>query len=253
MKKQIAHFFWHGKITLYEYACIGSFVKNNFEVNVWSYDNLKLPTGAINKNAAEILPKEMLFNFEMPRGNAGSLAAFSDVFRLTVIKEKGGWWFDTDCVCLKSQDEFVKLTNDVDIVAGWEDNKTVNNAVIFMSRDLIEKCLGKLKKLCLKNKNIFEWGESGPLLITELVKENNLNSKILPPEKFYPLYFKYAIDALDPSMTLKIESLTKNSFVYHYWSEVFNRKKINKMELPHKDSYLFKYLEPYYFEFLENQ
>ena len=106
MKKIIAHFFWHGNLSLYEYSCIGSFVKNDFDVIVWSYDKLLLPPGAKNKDANDVLSKELLFKFEMPKGNLGSIAAFSDLFRLEVIKKFGGWWFDTDCICIKDQKFF---------------------------------------------------------------------------------------------------------------------------------------------------
>jgi hypothetical protein len=250
MNKQIAHFFWHGDISIYEYACIGSFVKNNFEVNVWSYKPLKLPKGAVNKCAEEILPQTKLLDFEMPKGNMGSLAAFSDMFRLHVIKEKGGWWFDTDCICLAPQDKFLNLSKTNDIVAGWEDENTINNAVIFMSQELVNICIEKLNLLCLKNKNSFRWGECGPQLLTEFIKENNLTSKILPIHSFYPVYFKHAIDALDPLKLLEINALTKESLIYHYWSEIFKRKQINKSELPPAGSFLFNHVYPFYNEFI---
>ena len=42
---QVANFFWGGKLSSYEIANILSFKKNNFKVNVWSYQDLDLPDG----------------------------------------------------------------------------------------------------------------------------------------------------------------------------------------------------------------
>ena len=40
----IANFFWDNKkISIYEYACLKSFLKNNFDVHVYSYKNIILP------------------------------------------------------------------------------------------------------------------------------------------------------------------------------------------------------------------
>ena len=57
--KTTANFFWsNSDISLYEYAYLKSFLNNNFEVNVYSFQKLKLPKGASLKNAAQILHKK---------------------------------------------------------------------------------------------------------------------------------------------------------------------------------------------------
>lgn len=245
MKKIKAHFFWHGKLSLYEYACIASFVHHGFDVIVWSYENLKLPLGATNKNASEILSKDLLFQFEMPKGNVGSIAAFSDLFRLEVIKKCSGWWFDTDCICLKNVEEFFKLNNFQNVVAGWEDKKLINNAVISMTPELSEKCINKINLLSKENNNRFKWGQTGPGLITSVVEENNLFNEILPSSMFYPIHWKNALDVIDPEKTEEVEQKCVNSNVYHYWSEIFSRNNIDKSILPTKDTFLFKHFDYY--------
>jgi hypothetical protein len=249
MKKITAHFFWHGNLSLYEYGCISSFVKNNFNVNVWSYDQLKLPNGATHMDASKVLSKDLLFNFEMPKGNVGSIAAFSDLFRLEVIKNFGGWWFDTDCICLRSEEEFRVINNYNNLVAGWENDKIINNAVISMTPALAKTCIDKVNILSKENKNRFKWGETGPSLITSTVKENNLFDEILPSSAFYPINWRNALDALDPNKTDTIETESKNAYVYHYWSEIFSRNKINKLILPQYGSFLYKHFNEFYEDF----
>ena len=40
-KKEIAHLFWHGApLSLYENACLKSFLLRGFEVNIWAFDDL---------------------------------------------------------------------------------------------------------------------------------------------------------------------------------------------------------------------
>ena len=100
MNIEYANFFWHGaSLSLQEYICISSFVKNGFKVRVYSYNNLTIPEGAELSDASEILPVTDLRKYTQA-GMSGNLAAFSDAFRYHLIDKRGGWWFDTDVICL---------------------------------------------------------------------------------------------------------------------------------------------------------
>ena len=78
-----ANFFWHNnkQFTYYEYACVSSFVKNNFDVNVYSYENIKLPKNAKLKDASKIISKKNIYKYNH-QGKKGCLAAFADKFRI---------------------------------------------------------------------------------------------------------------------------------------------------------------------------
>lgn len=239
MKREKAHFFWHGNpMSEYENKCIKSFVNHNFEVHLWTYDELLIPNGIILEDATRFFEKETI-NTLIQAGVKGSLPSFASLFRLELLSIEEGWWFDTDCICLKDQEEFRKLSESKRIVAGWEDDLQINNGVLkFSERELAAKaCLLRDEILRFRNRDL-EWGDIGPRLITLFVKNNDLESDILPPEYFYPEHYSNALDVLNPKKTELLIEKTKNSFVYHYWNEIFKRNNVNKSILPPEGSFL---------------
>lgn len=232
-----AHFFWHGQLTLYEYNCIRSFVLKGFDVNVWSFQNLNIPSGAKLCSASDIVQEEKIHNFTMD-GKKNSLAAFSDYFRLVLLKHESGWWFDADCICLRSVDEFNQLTKNSSFIVGKESEQYVNNAVIFSNSNVVTQLLHNAELLCTKLKNNFSWGEIGPKLLTSFVNENNLEITVLSEKYFYPIHYKDALTILDPNLTKLIEENTKHSYTLHLWNEVLRKKNVNKFIMPPDGSFL---------------
>lgn len=235
---KIANFFWQGKISLFEYHCINSFIKQGFQVKVWTFDNLELPPGCSQLNAEHILSKDRLLSITMNK-QKGSLAGFADLFRYHLLSKEEGWWFDADCVCLKSVDEFDNLSNTM-FVAGWEDRDQINNAVLFMNQNLAQQIVNEAELICQNKDNILTWGEIGPKMITRLVKEYNLESYSLSERYFYPIHYKNALLALDPTFFSALEISCKDSYVYHTWNEILNKHNINKNIMPITGSFLHK-------------
>ena len=52
-----------------------------------------------NKNGEDILVKEHIFTYKN-----GSYSAFSNLFRFVLLYKKGGYWADTDLICVKKID-----------------------------------------------------------------------------------------------------------------------------------------------------
>jgi hypothetical protein len=235
----LANFFWHGDLTNYENICISSFVEHGFEVNVWSYQNLKLPTGANLKDAREILPIEHLTAYTQNKQEK-NLAAFSDVFRFTMLHKVGGWWFDTDCVCLKPVDDFIKLAENKKVVAGKENDQWVACGAIFFEDDNISKLfLDELQKRCIENNNKFKgWGWIGPKLFTEVVQRNNLFDQMCSPDTFYPVSWKDYLFLFQPDKLEVINNMCSNAYTCHLWNELFRRDGIDKSQFPLENSWL---------------
>ena len=97
---EVANFFWGGELTSYEIANILSFKKNNFKVNVWSYQELDLPDGINLCDASKIISKEYLSKFTQNLQKS-NMSSFSNLFRYKLLIKESGWWFDSDCICLK--------------------------------------------------------------------------------------------------------------------------------------------------------
>ncbi len=238
--KEIAHFFWHGSpLSLYEINCIQSFIRNGFDVHIWSFDKINIPEGSKLCNAEKFFSKTEILQFTQA-GKKGSITSFSNAFRYRLLTEEEGWWFDIDCLCMMDEKEFCKLKKNRQIVAGWQDSFCVNNAVLcFPDIQLAKKALALYEKIAQQKQNNFAWGDIGPKLITQLVIENNLIGDICSQSCFYPLHFSKATQAIDPKCYESVKSASKKSFVFHYWNEVFIRQSIEKSISPPEGSFLY--------------
>ncbi|MBK9199814.1 capsular polysaccharide synthesis protein [Candidatus Skiveiella danica] len=97
---------------------------NGFTARVYSYRSLKIPPGAVLCDAATVLPARELRRYTQG-GSPENLAAFSDAFRYRLLRSQGGWWFDTDVICLAPVEQFVSpcRSKAAAILAGWEDHQ----------------------------------------------------------------------------------------------------------------------------------
>ena len=238
--KVIANFFWDKKkINLFEYCYLKSFVKNNFRVNVYSFEKINLPKSVILKDASKILKKNEMKKF-VHQGVKNCPAAFADKFRIELMKKTEGWWFDMDMLCLKKAIEFKKLEKNK-VIVGLETDKYVNNAVLKIS-DL--NFLKIISNEINKKGYIIKWGEIGPKLITRLLKKENKFNKVFPNYYFYPINFTNFNYLILPKYYKKAKKLCKKSFTVHNYNQIFNRFGIPKNILPPKGSYLYeKFIE----------
>lgn len=248
-KKIIANFFWDNeKISLYEYIFLKSFLKNNFKVNVFSYNKIKLPRGAILRDASTILDKAEIKKF-IHQGKKGCLAAFADKFRIEILKSNNGWWFDMDILCLKKAEEFKKLEKNK-IVVGMETENYVNNAVLKISDfDFLKKISKEIKQ----KGYILKWGEIGPKLITKILKNENKFKEALDNKYFYPVNYKNFRYLILPRYYTKAKCLCEKSFTIHTYNQIFNRLGIPKNILPPEGSLLHEKFLQYCPELKNNQ
>jgi hypothetical protein len=90
-----------GKLSIMEQLSISSFIKNGHEYHLYVYDEVKnIPAVTVIKDGNEILPSSRIFTYQSGWVK-GSYAGFADSFRFHLLKNKGGWWVDTDIICLK--------------------------------------------------------------------------------------------------------------------------------------------------------
>src|SRR4051812_19813754 len=90
---------WIGaELSVMERMSIASFLAHGHEYHLYVYDDVKyVPKGALVRDANEILPSSMIFQYKHSKSYAG----FANFFRYQLLLQKGGWWVDTDVVCLK--------------------------------------------------------------------------------------------------------------------------------------------------------
>lgn len=240
---EIANFFWHGRpLSIYENACLASFVKQGFDVNLWCFDALTAPEGVKLRDASEILPKEDIGKFSQD-GRKGNLSAFANAFRYKLLSERDGWWFDTDLICLADSDKFAAMSAQRPIVCGREDNATINNAVIKVSdKKIAGEFVAELERSGVSG----EWGFLGPQLVTRALKNLDLMRMAVPRGAFYPIHWSQFDVALLPGKRNEAEKLCTGALTYHIWNEYLSRISFPKTFLPPQGSYLHTQIIEYY-------
>jgi hypothetical protein len=105
MKNKVVQGLWIGdELSLLEQLSIKSFMAHGHEYHLYVYDDVKnIPEGTIVKDANEIIDSSEIYKNTYHLPECGYLG-FSDYFRVKLIYDKGGFWVDTDLVCLKHFD-----------------------------------------------------------------------------------------------------------------------------------------------------
>ena len=247
-KATTANFFWMGDFSIYEMANINSFIKNGFDVNIWTYDkNFKVfsNNNKINiKNASEILDEELLYKFK--QGNQKSnMSSFTNIFRLELLKKVGGWWFDLDCICNKPVSSFVDLVKEKPFVIGRErDDYSGSSVMYFTDIEVLQTLLDKTWKKINEKDFEFIWGEIGPDLISEIFLDLDLMKLTLEEKYFFKVsaedFYKFFLNNTENLIAL--EETLYDSYVIHTWNEMFKRSLISKKKLPPRGSFLFNHI-----------
>src|SRR5690348_5090275 len=93
---------WVGdRLSTMERLSIASFLALGHEYHLYVYRPVaNVPAGTCVKDAREILPESMIFQYR----KRPSYAGFANFFRYKLLLDRGGWWVDTDAVCLRALD-----------------------------------------------------------------------------------------------------------------------------------------------------
>ena len=240
MNSHIFSTFWSGKISLREYICINSFLDKSHKYYVYSYEKIEdLPKGAELKDAAEIVPKGEYLLYKEKLPNRWDL--FSDKFRYLLLYKKGGWWVDTDIICLKKEID----VKSEDTFMCFYDDKNINNACLkFPKGDAVMKyCVKYIKDWEIANNFEYkklDWGMFAPPLITEAVKSLNRLDEVYLYKFAYPIEMKNSLDIFKKNKYKFISEKLKNSYFSHLWNEILSREGIPKNYLGREGSFWYK-------------
>lgn len=231
--------FWHGKtLPPSQQLCLKSFVHHGHEFVLYSYDRFDVPAGVELKDAAEFFPRDQVFFYSKGPG-AGSVAVFSDVFRFRLLRDCGGWWVDTDVIC---------LSRDVpssDIVFGFEDASrlTVGSAVLKLPRG--HDFASELYRGARDFGTDVEWGQIGPDLITQLVRRHSLEHLVMDASQLFPLAPREALHVLMPERRPEVLHKTSQAAFLHLWNEMLRRAAVLDSIAPPPGSFLGDLCEKY--------
>jgi len=223
--------FWIGDtLSPYEGLALRSFIDHGHRVQLYCYTSrLNAPRGVELRDASVVLPKERCFSYKAGFG-AGSFSACSNLFRYLLLRRYGGWWIDTDVICLTDRiPEFESFF-------ALEDRDFINGAVLHFdaSDPLLDHCLRET----LQAGRDVSWGQIGPRLLTRKAKELGRFDEARRASDCYPLHWSAALELLDPQRKRALKRCTRRSLMVHLWNEVLRQADICKALLPPRGSYL---------------
>lgn len=203
--------------------CIGSFLANGHPFRLFAYEAVEgVPDGVELRDAREILPEADVFVNVVGPG-AGSYAAFSDLFRYRMLAELGGWWVDTDLLCLRP---FVFDGNAVFASELCAAGVVIVNGVIKVSRGhpVVRHCLERAVGMPAER---IVWGEIGPLLLAEAVRDGGARDCVVPPEVFCPVPYWHWKEFRHPDACRVEQWLKPHTFGVHLAHEMWRREQFD--------------------------
>jgi hypothetical protein len=222
--------FWFGDpLSPYQWLALKSFIDHGHRYVLYSYGRLDVPAGVEVRDAGTILPQARVFFYKWGAGR-GSVAGFSNLFRYKLLASQGGWWVDTDVVCLAAS------VPDADLFLGWQEKDLVGSAILRfpVSHPLVTKLVAHAEDAG----SDLTWGQTGPDLVTRLVHESDLAGCVSPAESSYPIGWREAMHVLLPQRTEEVRAKVGAAPFLHLWNEIFRRNVILQWLPPPAGSYL---------------
>jgi mannosyltransferase OCH1-like enzyme len=203
---------WIGaELSVMEQLSVASFLSNGHEYHLYVYDEMRnVPEGAVVKDAGEILPASSVFQYK----HQASYAGFANFFRYKLLLERGGWWADTDVVCLKSFDFADEHVFSTEMCRGEE---VTTSGVIKAPKGsaVMAYAWGVCQK---KNPRELVWGETGPRLMMDAVEKFSLSHLKQPFQVFCPLDYSEWHKVLEPDFGTGFGETT---YAVHLWNEMW--------------------------------
>ena len=210
---------WIGEeLSTLERLSIASFLANGHEYHLYVYGDVRhVPEGASVRNGEEVLPASMIFQYTREKSYAG----FSNFFRYRLLLEKGGWWADADVICLKPFDftnEYV-FSSEMDLGA----EVAATNVIKAPPRSDV---MAYAWEVCRRKKpSELRWGETGPRLMGEAIRNFSLEEFKEPHETFCPVSYEDWEEILKPGAR---PALSPTTYAVHAWNEMWRRAALDK-------------------------
>jgi hypothetical protein len=201
---------WIGpELSVMEQLSIASFLQNGHEYDLYVYDELKnVPPGASVKDANEILSSSKIFQYR----DQPSYAGFANFFRYKLLLERGGWWADTDLICLKQFDfpeEYVfssEMDRGLEVITSGIIKAPPGSEVMAYAWDICRQ----------KNPAELKWGETGPRLMGEAVSKFSLERYKKSHKVFCPLGYDEWQRLIEPGAAVCED---QDVYAIHLWNE----------------------------------
>ncbi len=202
-----------------ERLSINSFLRNGHAYDLYTYGRvLGIPDGVNILDANEIIPEIDIFY------NRGGYSTFSDFFRWKLIRDRGGWWVDTDAVCLRPFDF------DADYVFFGGKGKPGSDDCVTSGLFKAIACGGFSEygwRVCeATDTKTMAWGACGPPLITEAVEACSLQHRILPGKLVFPIFYTNAVHKFTHPRLSEFDF--EDAYSVHLFNEIWRLEGADK-------------------------
>jgi hypothetical protein len=193
-----------------EQLCIRSFLANGHGFDLYVYRPVDgAPPGMALRDANEILPESRIFRYS----NRDSVAGFANYFRYKLLLERGGWWVDTDVICLKPFD-FGHETVFASEMNGEHEIRSSAAIRVPPGSDFARYAWGVCES---RDPAKIEWGETGPRLVTDAVDTLALHKFVRSVTTFCPIDYPDWEHVLQPNGT----AIVPDTHAVHLWHEMW--------------------------------
>jgi hypothetical protein len=220
---------WFGnEPTLLQQISWNSYIFHGHELNIYLYDmSIKVPNGAIKKDANEIILEKDIFlpKFSNPLSGGGH-GQFADAFRMYMLKKTDLIWTDSDMVCLSDNwpnPEPYLFGLFMEGPSATDEPPRINGDILYINNNkVIDEIITELGDFPI----IYGENEikTGPELLTKIILKNDLIKFAQKQNIFHPVnyadasyfakpeHFKETKDRMSNSIAI---SLYYNSWIRH--------------------------------------
>lgn len=222
---------WIGdRLSPIECLSMMSYLYYGHSVDLYVYANITgVPLGVRLRDGGEILSKERIFSYQRGVGQ-GSFSAFSNMFRYKLMLTRWTYWSDTDVLCLKP------LDFEDGAVFGWEDDLRIGSAILRFPTDSAP--LAQMLATALRKGQDVAWGDVGPKLVTDTLREFAQTDQAKPVSTFYPLHYGSWRKPFQPEFKEEVTAACSESHALHLWHEMFRRNDFEKFTTPDPESFV---------------
>lgn len=231
-------FWWGESLSPYEWLSLKSFIDFGHGFDLYTFDpHIAVPAQVRVRDASEFAGRDEFFVYQDGFGK-GSPAAFANMFRYRLLAERGGWWVDADVVCL-SED----IPGYPQFVA-YQENDFVGTAVMRFEphHPIMVQCLARAME---KGRSV-RWGDTGPQLLTQVLRELAETEHIFDPSVCYPVHYNDAFALLLPAKAEWVARRLAESRFLHLWNAMLRNAGVRKTYLPPRGSVLRRLVEQHH-------
>lgn len=223
-ENKIVQSLWVGpKLSPMEQLSIRSFLRHGHEFHLFTYGPVdNVPEGVVLKDANAVIPLSLRDYKAFPK-----LALFADFFRYKLLLDRGGWWVDTDTICIRPFDfttEYVFSSEAQQLTS----QPHINNGNIkapagsAIMRHCWETCLAS-------DPARLQWAQSGPALIAPAVVKFGLERYVQSPEALCPVPWWDVAKFYDPTVKLALPDAAR---AIHLWGNMWTSNKQDRNKFP---------------------